>query len=73
MHYFYSMLSSQEICAKIDAVTADDLMTVARRALATPPTISVVGSDLEGVPTHADVCSWFRPAAPPGGGKGTAA
>ncbi|CAM9486741.1 unnamed protein product [Hapterophycus canaliculatus] len=50
----------EEVCAKIDAVTAEDLMTVARRALATPPCISVVGSDLDGVPTHEDVCSWFK-------------
>ena len=54
---------AQEVCAKIDAVTADDLMTVARRALATPPSLSVVGSDLEGVPTHDQVCSWF--SSPP--------
>lgn len=49
----------QEVCAKIDAVTADDLMKVARRALATPPSLSVVGSNIDGIPTHEQVCSWF--------------
>ncbi|CAM9090153.1 unnamed protein product [Ascophyllum nodosum] len=49
----------EEVCAKIDAVTAEDLMKVARQALATPPSLSVVGSSLEGIPTHEQVCSWF--------------
>lgn len=53
----------QEICRKIDAVTAEDLMMVARRALSMPPALSVVGGDLEGIPNHELVCSWFRPPA----------
>eukprot|EP00904_Undaria_pinnatifida_P000971 jgi/Undpi1/10875/HiC_scaffold_3.g01401.m1 len=60
----------EEVCAKIDAVTAEDLMTVARRALATPPSLSMVGSDLDGVPSHDQVCSWFiTPPADAGGRK----
>lgn len=58
----YVLPVAQEVCAKIDAVTAEDIMTVARRALANPPSLSVVGSDLEGVPTHEQVCSWFMSA-----------
>lgn len=58
----------QEVCAKIDAVTAQDLVTVVRKALSTPPSLSVVGSDLDGVPTHQEVCSWFKSVPLPAAG-----
>lgn len=48
-----------EVCARIDAVTAEDLMRVARRCLSKPPSIAAVGQDLRHAPSHADVLKWF--------------
>ena len=35
--------SADEMCAKIDQVTQDDLMRVAKNAIASPPTVVVYG------------------------------
>jgi len=52
--------SVEEMCKKIDAVTAEDLREIARKAVSTPPTISTVGDDISKVPTHEELASWFQ-------------
>lgn len=44
--------SPASLCAKIDAVTAQDLMDVAKRMLKSKPAIGVVGHDLSNVPPY---------------------
>ena len=48
------------MCAKIDAVTKDDIQNLARRALTKPPTISSVGDDISNVPSYGEVRHWFQ-------------
>ncbi|CAM9942208.1 unnamed protein product [Choristocarpus tenellus] len=47
------------MCRKINDVSAADIMAVAQRAVKTVPSLSLIGEDLEGVPTHEQVCGWF--------------
>jgi len=49
-------------CERIDAVTKDDIMNIAKKALNKPPSISAVGEqkDLANVPTFDEVNGWFR-------------
>lgn len=45
--------------AKIDAVTKEDLQQLVLRALQKPPTLAVVGDEVNGVPSYNEVKSWF--------------
>ena len=45
------------ICQKIDAVTVEDIMRVAKKAFLKPPSISCVGGDIGGVPTYDRIAS----------------
>lgn len=47
------------MCAKVDAVTKEDLQRIARHALGKPPTIAAVGRDLSRVPSQAEVARWI--------------
>ena len=49
----------RDTCAKIDAVTVDDLQEIAIRALQKPPTVAAVGIDLSNVPKYEEVVEWF--------------
>lgn len=40
------------LCAKIDAVTAQDLMNVGRKMLTCPPAVAVVGADITQCPSY---------------------
>ena len=44
--------SPDDICAKIDAVTAEDIMRVGRRAIASNPTVVGYANDLSHMPAH---------------------
>ena len=48
------------MCHKIDAVSKEDIMAIARRAVSTPPTLATVGDDISKVPTQEDVAAVFR-------------
>ena len=41
-----------DVCAKIDAVTAEDIMRVGRRAIASNPTVVGYANDLSHMPAH---------------------
>merc|ERR1719506_3544731 len=41
----------QDICARIDAVTKDDIRRVAQTAMSGPPSVSAVGPNLDKCPT----------------------
>lgn len=48
-------------CRKIDAVTAEDIQSLAQTMLqGNPPTIAATGSHLDQVPTHEEVARWFQ-------------
>jgi processing peptidase subunit alpha len=47
--------SPTAVCERIDAVTAEDLMGVARRMMLTRPAVGCVGHDLSKVPTYDDI------------------
>ncbi len=47
------------MCAKVDAVTKEDLQLIARKALQKPPTIAAVGRDLSRVPSQSEVATWI--------------
>ncbi|CAM9867093.1 unnamed protein product [Phaeothamnion confervicola] len=49
----------EEVCRRIDAVTAEDIMAVARHALSQPPAVAAIGQDLSRVPDYQQICSWF--------------
>jgi len=51
--------SQHEVCERIDAVTAQDIMRVARRCISKPPSISCIGNQLSSVPEYSEVCGWF--------------
>ncbi|KAJ1415744.1 Metalloenzyme, LuxS/M16 peptidase-like protein, partial [Ochromonadaceae sp. CCMP2298] len=53
--------SPAHMCDKIDAVTAADIMAVAHKMMATPPSIGVVGRDLSHLPQY-DVIAEFTKA-----------
>lgn len=46
------------LCAKIDQVTANDLMLVARKMVLTPPSIGIVGPNLTRIPRYEDIKSF---------------
>ena len=52
--------SAAELCASIDAVTAEDLVRVTRNMLATPPSISAVGN-IENLPSYQRLSEAFQP------------
>lgn len=47
-------------CERIDAVSKEDIMKIAKKALSKPPSISAVGDDLSNVPSFDEVNRWFR-------------
>lgn len=47
------------MCAKIDAVTKEDIREVVRRAVKKPPTLSTVGIDITKVPKVEEVMQWL--------------
>jgi processing peptidase subunit alpha len=50
-----------KMCAKIDAVTKEEIMELARRAFFnSPPTLAAVGDDLSNVPKYDEFLSWFN-------------
>lgn len=52
--------SSQEMCKKIDAVSKEDVQTLAKRCIVgMKPTLCTVGDDISHVPEYDDVERWF--------------
>jgi processing peptidase subunit alpha len=51
--------NNELMTAKIDAVTKEDLQQLILRALQKPPTLAVVGDNVDGVPSYTEVKSWF--------------
>ena len=47
------------MCAKIDAVTKEDIRDVVRNALKKPPTLSTVGIDIGNVPKIEELAQWL--------------
>ena len=47
------------MCAKIDAVTKEDIKNVVKKAMETPPTLSTVGMDIGNVPRVEEVVQWL--------------
>jgi processing peptidase subunit alpha len=56
---YNSRQDMHQVCAKIDAVTADDLVRIAQNSLRHPPTLASVGSNLAYVPQQSEVSEWF--------------
>lgn len=52
------------MCAKIDAVTKEDIREVVRKALKKPPTLSTVGIDIKNVPKVEEVTEWLGQGSP---------
>ena len=52
------------MCAKIDAVTKEDIQQVVKKALMKPPTLSTVGVDIKNVPTVGEVAQWLGQSHP---------
>lgn len=51
---------SQTTCRKIDAVTAQDIQSLAQQMLESPPTLAATGAHLDKVPSYAEVSQWFQ-------------
>ncbi len=52
---------SQEMCAKIDAVTKDDVRNLARSSIiGMKPTLCAVGDDVNQIPAYEEVQRWFK-------------
>jgi mitochondrial-processing peptidase subunit alpha len=51
---------SQTTCRKIDAVTVQDIQSLAQHMLQSPPTLAATGAHLENVPSYAEVSQWFQ-------------
>jgi mitochondrial-processing peptidase subunit alpha len=49
-----------ETVAKVDAVTAEDILAIMSRAIVKPPTVCAVGVDVGHVPSYEQVCEWLR-------------
>lgn len=47
------------MCAKIDAVTKENIREVVRKAIVKPPTLSTVGVDIEKVPKLEEIVRWL--------------
>ena len=52
--------SQASMCAKIDAVTAEDIMKVAQRMMQYPPAVGVVGNDLSHLPQYSAIASYTK-------------
>eukprot|EP00584_Thalassiosira_punctigera_P022120 CAMPEP_0172554550 /NCGR_PEP_ID=MMETSP1067-20121228/55223_1 /TAXON_ID=265564 ORGANISM="Thalassiosira punctigera, Strain Tpunct2005C2" /NCGR_SAMPLE_ID=MMETSP1067 /ASSEMBLY_ACC=CAM_ASM_000444 /LENGTH=575 /DNA_ID=CAMNT_0013342945 /DNA_START=93 /DNA_END=1820 /DNA_ORIENTATION=+ len=52
------------MCAKIDAVTKEDIQKVVHRAIEKPPTLSTVGIDIKNVPKVEEVTQWLGQGLP---------
>lgn len=50
--------SPAETCKKIDEVTAEDIMTFAKRILLSPPSISCIGEDVSQIPPYEHLQSY---------------
>jgi mitochondrial-processing peptidase subunit alpha len=48
-------------CQKIESVTAQDVLELAKRSLLHPVTLAAVGEDLQGLPDVSEVMEWMRP------------
>ena len=48
------------MCQKIDNVTKEDIMAIARKAISTAPTLATVGDDISKVPRQEDVARFFQ-------------
>lgn len=46
-------------CERIESITQEDLMRVAKMSLQYPPSIAAVGDNLDSVPRHDEVARWF--------------
>jgi processing peptidase subunit alpha len=57
------------MCAKIDAVTKEDIRNIVKKAIAKKPTLSTVGVDISSVPRLDDIVGWFDKGLP-GSNKG---
>jgi processing peptidase subunit alpha len=51
---------SATTCAKIDAVTKEDIQQLAQTMLRQSPTLAATGNYLDQVPTHEQVAKWFQ-------------
>lgn len=52
--------SQAKMCAKIDAVTAQDLMAVATRMMTQVPSVGAVGSDLSKLPQYEQISAYSK-------------
>lgn len=52
--------SSGDICAKIDRVTANDLMAVASGMMSHPPAVACVGEDISTLPSFQDISHFSK-------------
>ncbi|CAM9138951.1 unnamed protein product [Chrysoparadoxa australica] len=50
----------EQVCDRIDKVTADDIMEVVQEAFRKPPTLAAVGPQVDAVPSLQDVTEWFK-------------
>eukprot|EP00968_Pinguiococcus_pyrenoidosus_P003934 scaffold260_cov274-Pinguiococcus_pyrenoidosus.AAC.23 len=53
------VMTAKQICDKVDAITADDIMRIVKGMLQCPPAVSAVGPKLDNVPTREQVDCWF--------------
>ncbi|KAL9187943.1 hypothetical protein ACHAXT_006321 [Thalassiosira profunda] len=65
---------ARTMCAKIDAVTKEDIQKVVQKAMEKPPTLATVGIDIKNVPRVDEVKQWMGQAmadeiAPPQAGS----
>jgi len=54
----------EDVCNKVDAVTANDIRNLVRRVVLEEgniPTLSTVGDEVDNVPKQEDIEKWFRP------------
>ena len=47
------------MCAKIDAVTKEDIRRVVQKAMKKPPTLATVGIDIKNVPRVDEITKWL--------------
>jgi processing peptidase subunit alpha len=51
---------SHTMSEKIDSVTKEDIMVIARKAISSPPTLATVGDDISKVPPYEQVAAAFQ-------------
>lgn len=51
---------SHTMSEKIDSVTKEDIMVIARKAISSPPTLATVGDDISKVPPYEEVAAAFQ-------------